>query len=247
MFALPLLLIAIWWIATLNSTSFFVPRPRDLIVTFGEVWLSDRLLNDVLPSIGRLVLGLGLAVVTGAALGIVIGSLRTLRIFLEPVLEFLRALPPPVLVPLLLLIMGIGDDMKVVVIVFGCTWPILLNTAAGVRAIDPVLAETAESYRITGWSRLRYLVLPGAMPMVMTGIRQALSIGLILMVISEMFASSSGLGFAIVQFQRSFAIPEMWSGIALLGLTGLGLAFLFERVERRVLGWYRGQREVENG
>jgi ABC-type nitrate/sulfonate/bicarbonate transport system permease component len=80
----------------------------------------------------------------------------------------------------------------------------------------------------------------------MAGIRQALSIGLILMVISEMFASSSGLGFTIVQFQRSFAVPEMWSGVVVLGLIGLALAFIFQFVERRVLRWYHGLREVDH-
>ena len=99
---------------------------------------------------------------------------------------------------------------------------------------------------IGGLARIRYLVLPGAGPQIMVGVRQALSLGLILMVISEMFASSSGLGFSIIKFQRSFAIPEMWSGIALLGLIGVGLSFLFQFVERRVLRWYHGQKEVEH-
>jgi len=81
----------------------------------------------------------------------------------------------------------------------------------------------------------------------MTGVRQSLSIGLILMVISEMFASSSGLGFTIVEFQRSFAVPEMWSGIVLLGLIGVLMSVIFHVCERRVLRWYHGQREVQRG
>ena len=90
-------------------------------------------------------------------------------------------------------------------------------------------------------------VLRGASPQIMTGLRQALSIGIILMVISEMFASSSGLGFAIVQFQRTFAIPEMWAGMVLLGVIGFLLSSLFELVEGRVLGWYRGLRAANRG
>ena len=112
-------------------------------------------------------------------------------------LEFLRAIPPPVLVPILILFAGIGDLMKVLVIVSGCIWPILLNTVEGVRAVDEVLSDTCRSYRIGGWLRLRHLTLRAASPQIVTGARQALSIGVILMVISEMFAAQSGLGFTV--------------------------------------------------
>jgi ABC-type nitrate/sulfonate/bicarbonate transport system permease component len=167
------------------------------------------------------------------------------RAFCEPVLEFLRAVPPPVLVPVIMLFAGIGDTMKIVVITSGCVWPVLLNTVEGVRAVDSVMVETARSYHIGGVGRLRHLVLPAASPQIVAGLRQALSIGIILMVISEMFAASNGLGFAIVQFQRSFAIPEMWSGVLLLGLLGFALSLLFRLAESRFLAWYHGLRRAQ--
>jgi ABC-type nitrate/sulfonate/bicarbonate transport system permease component len=152
-----------------------------------------------------------------------------------------------VLVPIFILVAGIGTTMKVLVIVSGCLWPILLNTVEGVRARDEVLEDTCRAYRIGGTARLRHLVLRAASPQIVTGMRQALSIGIILMVISEMFAASSGLGFTIIQFQRGFAIPEMWSGILLLGLLGVGLSLAFRAVEHRVLGWYHGLRAAQRG
>src|SRR5690606_16861898 len=97
-----------------------------------------------------------------------------------------------------------------------------------------------------GFNRIRYQVLPSATPQIMTGIRQCLPIGLIMMVISEMFGAFAGLGFSIIQFQRKFAIPEMWSGILLLGLLGYGVAALFRFIERRVLRWYHGLKDLEN-
>jgi ABC-type nitrate/sulfonate/bicarbonate transport system permease component len=121
-------------------------------------------------------------------------------------------------------------------------WPILLNTVEGVRAIDEVLADTCRCYGISGARRLRVLVLRAASPQIVTGMRQALSIAIILMVISEMFASSSGLGYAIVDFQRGFSIPEMWSGILLLGLLGVALSLAFRAFEARALRWYHGPR-----
>ncbi|WP_026925742.1 ABC transporter permease [Granulicoccus phenolivorans] len=244
--ALPLILVFLWWALTLNSDSFWVPRPAQMVSTFTEVWIGPRFANDVVPSLLRLLVGLATATVLGIGLGFVIGSSRTLRRLTEPVLELFRAIPPPILVPILMLLVGVNDSMKVLVIVSGCIWPILLNTIEGVRSMDEVLGDTARVYGIQGLSRTIMLTLPAASPYFVTGIRQALSIGLILMVISEMFASSSGLGFTIVAFQRSFAVPEMWSGIILLGLIGVLLAAIFAVAEKRILRWYYGLKEVEH-
>ncbi|WP_328836131.1 ABC transporter permease [Streptomyces europaeiscabiei] len=240
--ALPLVLVTVWWLASDDSTDVFWPPLRTILTTFPDVWTAERLRADVLPSLLRLSAGYALAAVAGIALGTVIGSYRRVRAVCEPVLEFLRAVPPPVLVPVIMLFAGIGDTMKIVVIASGCVWPVLLNTVEGVRAVDSVMSETARSYGITGVARLRNVVLRSASPQIFAGLRQALSIGIILMVISEMTASSNGLGHTIVQFQRGFAIPDMWTGILVLGLLGFLLSVVFRLVERRVLGWYHGLR-----
>ena len=244
--ALPMLLVLLWWASTLGAVNFFVPTPAALVQKFAQTWFGPRFFSDVLPSIGRLLVGVVAAIAIGVVGGVVIGSVRWLRALLEPTLEFFRAIPPPVLVPVLMLLMGITDSMKIAVIISGCVWPVLLNTIEGVRAVDGVLSDSAHTYGISGWARVRYLVLPSASPQILAGVRQSLSLGLILMVISEMFASSSGLGFTIVQFQRSFAIPEMWSGIVVLGLLGVTMSFIFQWAERNILRWYHGQKEVEN-
>ncbi|HET9142917.1 ABC transporter permease [Actinophytocola sp.] len=243
--ALPVLLFATWWFASAGSTAFYIPPLSVILDAFDDTWFGPRITEDVLPSLGRLALGYLIAVVVGVVVGMLIGLNRTLRALLEPTLEFLRAIPPPVLVPILMLFAGIGNSMKVLVIVSGCVWPVLLNTVEGVRAIDGVLIDTCRSYRIGGVLRLWHLVLRSASPQIMAGARQALSVGIILMVISEMFAASSGLGFTIVQFQRGFQIPEMWSGVLLLGLLGVLLSLVFRVVENRVLAWYHGVRTVE--
>jgi ABC-type nitrate/sulfonate/bicarbonate transport system permease component len=244
---LPVVLVAGWWFATANSTSFFWPPLRDILGTFAETWWPDRIVNDVVPSLLRLLVGFAIAFVLGVGLGVAIGKSRTLRAFLEPVLEFFRAIPPPVLVPILILFFGIFNTMKVVVIITGCIWPILLNTVEGVRGLDGVLIDTSKIYRLSRFARLRYNVLPGAAPQIFAGARQALSVGIILMVISEMFAASNGIGFTIIQFQRTFAIPQMFSGIIVLGLLGVALALIFRLVEARVLRWYLGLRAAQRG
>jgi ABC-type nitrate/sulfonate/bicarbonate transport system permease component len=244
---LPAVLVAAWWLATAGSDSFFWPALPEILRAFGDTWFSKRMVVDVLPSLSRLLAGYALALALGIGLGVAIGSSPVLRKLVEPVLEFFRAVPPPVFVPVLILFAGIGNGMKVLVIVSGCIWPVLLNTVEGVRALDEVLSDTARCYRLGRWARFRHLTLPGASPQIAAGARQALSIGIILMVISEMFASSNGVGFTIIQFQRSFAIPEMWSGILLLGLIGVTLALLFRLAETRMLGWYHGQRATQRG
>ena len=245
---LPLVLLALWWVLSADSESYYLPPLSDILGAFDDVWLrSGRLTADLLPSVLRLAVGFLIAVLLGVGLGVLIGSLRRVRAFCEPVLEFLRAIPPPVLVPVLMLFAGIGNTMKVLVVVSGCVWPILLNTVEGVRAVDEVLAETCRGYRIRGPARLWHLVIRSASPQIVTGMRQGLSIAIILMVISEMFAASNGLGFTIIQFQRTFAVTEMWTGILLLGLLGFVLATLMRGFERWVLRWYVGLRQSQRG
>ncbi|MFF5076672.1 ABC transporter permease [Actinoplanes sp. NPDC000266] len=242
---LPLLLLLGWFVLSNGSENFYAPPLRDILRAFVDTWTPERLRADVLPSLLRLLSGYILAAILGIAMGVAIGLNRRLRATVEPVLEFFRAIPPPVLVPVIMLFAGIGNGMKIIVIVFGCVWPILLNTVEGVRAVDSVQLDTAKAYGVRGLAWIRTVILPSASPQIAAGLRQALSIAIILMVISEMFAASNGLGFTIVQFQRSFAIPEMWSGIILLGLLGFALSLLFRLAEGRALRWYHGLRDAQ--
>jgi ABC-type nitrate/sulfonate/bicarbonate transport system permease component len=241
---LPILAVVLWGLWSTRSANRFLVGPLTILDAFVETWIGPALVDDVLPSLYRLALGIVASIVAGVAAGVVIGRVRWLRELLEPLLEFFRAIPPPVLIPVAMLVLGITGTMKVVVIVSGAIWPILLNTIEGVRSTDSVMTETADSFQLTRWERLWFLVLPAASPRIMTGVRQGLAVALILMVISEMFASSSGLGYRIAYFQRNYLIAEMWSGILLLGLIGVLLAAVFGLVERRVLRWYHGMREV---
>ncbi|MFZ3310709.1 MAG: ABC transporter permease [Xanthobacteraceae bacterium] len=243
--ALPVTLIAAWWITSADSQSFYFPPLQTILQTFGKLWFTPQALSNIAPSLWRFSVGYLAAALIGIAVGIPVGASRNLRNVLEPVLEFLRAIPPPVLIPVLILFAGLGNEMKALVILFGCIWPVLLNTVAGVRALDEVLAETVRSYRIGRFARLWHFMLPGASPQIFTGLRQSLSIGIILMVVSEMFAAKDGIGFVLVQYQRTFAIPEMWSGIILLGIIGIVLSLLFRAIEAWLLGWYHGLRQSQ--
>lgn len=242
--ALPTVLLVTWWLVSADSQNYLWPPLEKILTAFADTWTGERIRSDVLPSLVRLAAGYGLALVAGIGVGVLIGASPRLRAFAEPVLEFMRAIPPPVLVPIIMLVLGIGDTMKIAVIALGCVWPILLNTVEGVRGRDEVLSDTCRSYGIGGLLRLRHLVLRAASPQILTGARQALSVAIILMVISELFAAENGLGFTVMQFSRGFQIPEMWSGVFLLGLIGVALAAAYRLVEHWLLRWYHGQRRV---
>ena len=240
--AVPVAVIAVIWFWSAGSDVYYFPPLKDVLNTFKDTWLFERVGSDVVPSLVRLFIGYFIAVAVGIGGGIALGMSPVLRRIAAPIVEFLRAIPAPALLPFALLVLGVGNDSKIFVIAFVCLWPILLNAVDGVSGVDPTLTDTGRVYRIPASDRLRYVVLPAAAPQIFAGMRTSLSLALILMVISEMVASSNGIGYFVLQAQRSFAIPEMWSGIILLGLLGYVFNAVFLLFERRILAWHRGAR-----
>jgi ABC-type nitrate/sulfonate/bicarbonate transport system permease component len=235
--AVPVALLVVWGAWSSGAESFYYPPLTDILDTFADTWLFERVASDVVPSLLRLGTGYAIATVAGVAIGVPLGLLPVARRAASPIVEFLRAIPPPALLPPAIVVIGVGDSMKVAIIAFVCVWPVLLNTIDGVRGIDPTLLDTARAYGLP-----RLVTVPAATPQIFAGARTSLSLAVILMVISEMVAATNGIGFFVLQSQRSFAIPEMWSGILLLGILGYVLNLLFTAVERRVLAWHRGAR-----
>lgn len=237
---LPVTLFALWWFTSADSTSPYFVSLRSILDAFDSVWLFDGIQRDVVPSLLNLAAGLAIATAVGVGAGLLLGLVRPLADAVGPVVEFLRAIPGVALLPLGLLLLGIGPRMQIAMIAYGTLWPILLNTIDGVRSIDPTVRDVARSFQIPLSLRLRAIVLPAACPQMITGMRTSLSIGIAIIVFSEMVASTEGIGFVILQAQRSFSLPEMWSGILLLGVLGYLLNIGFRAVERLVLGWHRG-------
>ena len=240
--AVPVLVFALIWVWSAGSDVYYYPPLQDVLSTFRDTWLFERVGGDVLPSLLRLFIGYVIAVAVGVAVGVALGLSPVLRRVAAPIVEFLRAIPAPALLPFALLVLGVGNSSKIFVIAFVCLWPILLNAIDGVSGVDPTLVDTGRVYRIPGRDRLTKVVLPAAAPQIFAGMRTSLSLALILMVISEMVASSNGIGYFVLQSQRSFAIPEMWSGIILLGILGYAFNAVFLLLERRALAWHRGAR-----
>lgn len=240
--AVPTALVVLLWAASNATDTYYYPPLQDVVVAFRDLWLFERFGSDVLPSLGRLFAGYTVAVVIGVLLGIVLGRSRIIRTMVTPIMEFLRAIPPTALIPVTMLVIGVGDGAKISLIALACVWPILLNTIDGIGGVEPTLIETSRVYRIGRVHALRSVVLPSAAPQIFAGMRTSLSLALILMVVSEMVASSNGIGYFVLQSQRTFAIVDMWAGIVLLGLLGYMLNALFVLIENHVLAWHRGAR-----
>jgi len=240
--ALPVVVVTTWWWWSTASDSFYFPPLIDILRTFGDTWLFEQVGSDVVPSLARLGAGYGLAAVVGVGAGIALGLSPSAHRVSAPILEFLRAIPPPALIPPGIVVLGVGNSLKVLVIALASLWPILLNTTDGVAGVQPVMIETARSYGCGPRERLRHVILPAALPQVFAGLRTSLSVAIIVMVVSEMVASTEGIGFFILRSQRSFAVPEMWSGVLLLGVLGLALNAGLTGIERRVLRWHPSQR-----
>lgn len=225
--------------ATLANDPVSWPAFTTVIRRFWDLWVADPSAwsASLLPSIARLLAGWAVAVVIGVGLGTLIGLSRPARDVIDPVAAFLRSIPPPALLPAFLALLGIDDPMKVTMIAFGVVWPILLNTADGVASVDPLQREIGRVYRIGFRDELTRIILPAAAPRIFAGLRISLSIAVILMVISEMVATVDGVGFDLVQAQRSFRSLDVWATVILLGVLGYTLNAALGAIERSVLRW----------
>ena len=218
------------------------PTFAAVVARLWESWLSDpdAWFGSLWPSLARLLAGWLVAVVVGIVVGSLIGLSAIARDFVNPIVQFLRAIPPPALLPLFIVLLGIGDVMKATMILFGVVWPILLNTADGVGSVEPLHRETGRVYRVGVRDELLRIVLPSAAPKIFAGLRVSLSIAVILMVISELVATVNGVGFELVQAQRSFRSLDVWATVVLLGMLGYALNAVLGVVEGSVLRWHRG-------
>jgi ABC-type nitrate/sulfonate/bicarbonate transport system permease component len=244
--AVPLAILGAWQAYTAHLDSAKFPRLSTILVEFRQMWLFSQFGEHVVPSLERIALGFGIAVVVGVALGIPIGLSRWAQLWTMPHIEYWRAMPPPALLPIsIILLHSIGNRQKVAFIAFFCVFPILLNTIDGVRGIDPTLMETARSYNIPYREAIRRIVLPAASPQIAAGMRTSVSLAVIMMVLTEYFSSTSGVGYVLLISKNTFEFTPMWAAIVLIGVLGYLLNVIFILAERRLLAWHRGWRAAQ--
>jgi ABC-type nitrate/sulfonate/bicarbonate transport system permease component len=230
--------VGLWEALARSEGSFLVPTASAVAERAWHVWPTPDFLSNVEASLRRLAAGYAIGASVGVAVGVSMGSSRRVRQALEPLVELLRATPAIALVPALIVILGVGDRMRIAVIAFGVVFPVLVNSMDGVRAAPPELHETASLLRIGRAERILRVDLPAALPSIFAGLRVAVSIGLVMVVVSEFVGGGDGIGHWILVEQQQFDIPAMYAGILFLGLLGFVLNGVFVLVERRALSWH---------
>ena len=241
-FALLAALLVVWelsvrlkWVVTPTW-----PAITTVLQTFWQSLTDGTYLQVFGSSLERLLYGYLIATFLAVGIGIAMGVWHRMYLLFEPLVELLRPIPSPAYLPMAILFLGIDNTMKVFMVAFASFFPILLNTVAGVRSVDPVLLDTGRTFGLTRAQIIPRIVLPAAAGYILTGMRISLAIALIVTVIAEMVAGNSGIGFYILSAQRSFLVPEMYAGVIALALLGFGLNKGFVALERMALSWHEG-------
>lgn len=242
-----LILIAWEVVARTNRTIFFPPL-SSILAQFGRDWfgsdplhlfLSDKFWDTATPSLWRLARGWALAVAVGVIGGVLVARVRVIRLMYNPMIRFWMATPKVVLLPVALQIFGISDSLNIFLIFFGTVWLIMVNTADGVTGVDPMWLRSAHSLRLSRPMLYWRVMIPAASPQILAGMRVSIGVGLILMIISELYATTAGLGYQVLQQQETFQYVGMWSAFVLIALIGMLVNLVFALVEKRLLRWQR--------
>lgn len=236
------LILLLWEISTRAAPKLqlYLPPISFVLTALGKSALSGPIVPHLAVTVGRFLQGYLLAAAIGVSLGIVLGYFRFLHSLLEMVIEFLRPMPSVAIIPVAVLMLGIGDSMIVAVTVYASLWPVLINTIDGVRHIESILIQTGRTFGLKRWQLLWQIILPAASPYVVTGLRIGLSIALILVTTAEMVAGSKGMGFFILDEERSMNSGNMYAGIFVVATLGYGLNRVFLLFEAKMLKWRQG-------
>lgn len=222
------LLIAVLLLLWEASARFWVdsqswPPVSQVLATFArEVW-AGRLGIVVLSSLATALAGFLSGAVVAIALGLVLGTVPVLYRFINPLVEFVRPVPTPAVVPPLILLLGVGDAMKICIVALSTFFPVFVNTVNGVRSTGDVLLQTAATFRTGAVATVLKVVLPASWPAIVAGLRTSMALALIVTVIAEMIAGSSGIGFYLIESQFALKPDAMYAGVLALMLLGYGL------------------------
>ncbi|PLS02656.1 ABC transporter permease [Neobacillus cucumis] len=234
-----LLLLILWEAAPrmgLVDPTFFPPFSKVAESWWGLV-ISGDLYAHFQASILRSLFGFGLAILVSIPLGLIIGWYPLASELLNPMLEVFRNTAALALLPVFILLLGIGETSKVSIVFFACTFPILLNTINAVRNVDPLLIKAAKSMALPSYRLFYKVILPASIPTIFTGIRMAGSSSILVLIAAEMVGAKEGLGYLINYSQQNFQIPQMYAGIITISLLGVAINYLLVSLERKFSSW----------
>jgi NitT/TauT family transport system permease protein len=233
------LVLAAWqWAWSAGSISpLFFTGPSQILKRGVEDWTDGRLRQDIAYSGTNFLIGVGAAIVSGVIVGVIIGWYRRLAMVVEPFLTTLYSTPRVALIPLVLIWFGIGMWSKVFIVFINAFFPVLINTIGGVKATDRDLLRAARAYCASDWQIFTTLVIPGAVPFILTGVRQAVALGLIGVVVGEMFGGSEGIGYMVNYGGQTFQTDAVFLGVVIIAAAGITLSWLTGRLEQHFSRW----------
>jgi ABC-type nitrate/sulfonate/bicarbonate transport system permease component len=237
--ASPLGLLLAWELAAqtgLIDVRFF-PAPSAIILKLIEMARSGELTENVLISLQRIVLGFLLGGVPAIVIGVAMGIWRPVRALVDPLIVATYPIPKSSLLPLILLIFGLGEMSKVVMVAIGVFYPMAINATAGVLQINQIYLDVGKSFKASSWDTFRTIALPGALPFIMTGVKLGAGLALILIAIAEMVGAKSGIGYMIWSAWETFAVAKMYVGLFVIALIGFAISLMLNEIERRVIRW----------
>jgi ABC-type nitrate/sulfonate/bicarbonate transport system permease component len=235
-----LFVMAVWefvWSYTEWISPLFFSGPSAIAKQFMYTLTEGTLLADMAYSGKNYALGFSIALVTAVVLGVLIGWYRRLRLIADPFLNALYATPRLAMMPLIIIWFGIGMWSKVFIVFLSAFFPILVNTVAGIRNMDADLLRAARAFCASDWQIFKTLAIPGSVPFILTGVRQGLALGLIGVVVGEMFGGSEGVGFMIAYGGQTFATDTLFVGVVIIAFAGIVLTSVTERLERHFSRW----------
>jgi NitT/TauT family transport system permease protein len=237
--ASPLLLLALWEAAAhvgLIDTRFF-PAPSTVIMRLVLLAQTGELELHLWASLQRLFWGFLLGGIPALLLGLAMGLYRPVRIAIDPLVAATYPVPKSAILPLVLLIFGLGEMSKIVMVALGVFYPILINTVAGVRNIEPIYLDVGRNFGASGWQVFRTVALPGALPNIMAGVKLGIGMGLILIAIAEMIGAREGIGYMIWSAWQILAVDTMYVGLMVIAILGFVFNLILDAVEHAVVPW----------
>lgn len=227
----PFLLFLCLWQLVGTDDSVFYPRPSSWLQALSLLSRQGVLWPATWSTLTTLALSMVVATLVGAAVGYLVGRSPPADRALLPTLEFLRATPAAAVVPVFLVFMGFGRDMAITVVTFASVWPILLNTRAGARALNPVLMDSARSLHLGPWARITKIVIPALMPSIFLGVRVAAPVAVVMTLLVEFIVQFYGVGSLIAAAQRDYASAAVYGLVVVAGIFGLGVNSMVALVE----------------
>lgn len=237
--ATPLVLLAFWELAVrVNWLDYrFFPAPSQIAIAGRRLLYSGELLVDIEATMLRIVVGFAIGATAGIAAGLALGGIRLLRVMFEPILNGLYVIPKISILPLIMIIFGLGEGSKIAIVALGSFFVVAINTIGGVRTVDPILLDAGRNFGASGFQMFRHVLLPATMPHIFTGLKIGAGVALLVVIAAEFVAADAGVGYLIWRSWTTLVTEQMYVGFLVIAMLGIAFAWGLSRLSAILMPW----------